>query len=70
MELRSYIKDILGDAYVPGRKYVATKPSGFQRRLRQGFLPVEEVKEAVMFNSETFILMYKGESDETATPAK
>ncbi len=70
MELQAYFRDLLGDDYDPSKKHVLTKPSGFQRRLRQGFLPMEKLKDTVMFNGETFIAMVKEGADAQPTPSK
>ena len=60
MELTTHIKEILGDSYNPSLKYVACKPSGVQRKLRQGFT---KACEDTIFNNEPFVIMVKEASD-------
>ena len=56
MELTTHLKEILGASYNPDLKYVACKPSGVARKIRQGFT---KACEDTIFNNEPFVVMVK-----------
>jgi len=57
VEILTHIKEELGEKYTPDtHDFVACKPSGVQRKVRQGF---EKVDDTIIFNGEYFVVMAK-----------